>query len=92
MKRPSLHEAAGASFAALVDAVGASRHEQISEDALSLDQAAAIVRSWSLLHGFTMLLLDDRLSDILRRIPKGTDAETLLDAMLKSTGGQPPEP
>jgi AcrR family transcriptional regulator len=92
MKRPSLHEAAGASFSGLVDAVGASRHEPISEQALSLDQAAAIVRSWSLLHGFTMLLLDDRLSDVLRRIPDGTDVETLLDAMLRSTVGRPPEP
>jgi AcrR family transcriptional regulator len=91
MKRPSLHEAANASFAGLVDAVGASRHEQISEEALSLDQAAAIVRSWSLLHGFSMLLLDDRLSDVLRRIPKGTDVETLLEAMLRSTVGRPPE-
>jgi AcrR family transcriptional regulator len=92
MKRPSLHEAAGASFSGLVDAVGASRHEPIAEEALSLDQAAAIVRSWSLLHGFTMLLLDDRLSDVLRRIPDGTDVETLLDAMLRSTVGRPPEP
>jgi AcrR family transcriptional regulator len=92
MKRPSLHEAANASFAGLAGAIGASRHEQISEQALSLDQAAAIVRSWSLLHGFTMLLLDDRLSDVLRRIPKGTDTETLLDAMLKMTVGRPEEP
>jgi AcrR family transcriptional regulator len=92
MKRRSLHEAANASFSALVDAVGASRHEPISEEALSLDQAAAIVRSWSLLHGFTMLLLDDRLSDVLRRSPKGTDVETLLDAMLRSTVGRAPEP
>jgi AcrR family transcriptional regulator len=88
MKRPSLHDAAEASFSALVDAVGASRHEHISEQALSLDQAAAVVRSWSLLHGFTMLLLDDRLSDVLRRIPDGTDVETLLDAMLRSTVGR----
>ena len=71
MKRPSLHEAANASFAGLAGAIGASRHEQISEEALSLDQAAAIVRAWSLLHGFTMLLLDDRLSDVLRRMPEG---------------------
>jgi AcrR family transcriptional regulator len=92
MKRPSLHEAANASFAGLAGAIGASRHEQISEEALSLDQAAAIVRSWSLLHGFTMLLLDDRLSDVLRRSPKGTDVETLMDAMLKMTVGRPPEP
>jgi AcrR family transcriptional regulator len=92
MKRPSLHEAANASFAGFAGAIGASRHEQISEQALSLDQAAAIVRAWSLVHGFTMLLLDDRLSDVLRRIPNGTDVETLLEAMLRSTVGRPPEP
>jgi AcrR family transcriptional regulator len=92
MTRPSLHEAAGAAFAGLAGAIGASRHEQISEQALSLEQAAAIARAWSLVHGFTTLLLDGRLADILRRLPKGTDSETLLDAMLKSTVGQPPRP
>ena len=92
MSRPSLHEAATASFAGLAGAIGASRHEQISEEALSLDQGAAIARAWSLVHGFTMLLLDDRLSDILRRLPKGTDAETLLEAMLRSTVVRPPGP
>jgi AcrR family transcriptional regulator len=91
MSRPSLHEAANAAFAGLTGAIGASRHEQSSGEKLSLDQAAAIARAWSLVHGFTMLLLDDRLSDILRRLPKGTDAETLLDAMLKSTVVRPPE-
>lgn len=85
MSRPSLHEAANVAFAELAGAVGAKRHEHIETEALSLDQAAAIVRAWSLVHGFTMLLLDDRLSDILRRLPKGTSIETLLDAMLKST-------
>jgi hypothetical protein len=39
-----------------------------------------------------MLLLDGRLSDTLRRLPKGTDAETLLDAMLLSTIGRPSAP
>jgi AcrR family transcriptional regulator len=90
MTRPSLHEAACASFAGLAGAIGASRHEQISEQALSLDQAAAIARAWSLVHGFTTLLLDGRLADILRRLPKGTNAETLLDAMLKLAAGRPP--
>ena len=42
MTRPSLHEAASASFAGLAGAIGVSRQEQISDDALSLDQAAAI--------------------------------------------------
>ena len=90
MTRPSLHEAAEASFAGLAGSIGASRHEQIHEEALSLEQAAAIARAWSLVHGFTMLLLDDRLSDILCRLPKGTDAETLLDAMLRLTMSRPP--
>lgn len=92
MSRPSLHEAATASFAGLAGAIGASRHEHIEEETLSLGQAAAIARAWSLVHGFTMLLLDDRLSDILRRLPKGTTAESLLDAMLRSTVGRPPGP
>ena len=84
-KRPSLHEAAEASFAGLANAIAASRHEQILAGALTLDQAAAVARAWSTVHGFTMLLLDGRLSDILCRSPKGTDAEILLDAMLKAT-------
>ena len=92
MKRPSLHEAAEASFAGLTGAVGASRQERISEQALSLEQGAAIARAWSLVHGFTTLLLDDRLSDILRRLPKGIDAETLLEAMLMQPVGLAPGP
>jgi hypothetical protein len=83
MSRPSLCHAANASFAGLAHAVGASRHEQISETALSLEQAAAIARAWSLVHGFTMLLLDGRLADIPRRLPNGTTVESLLEAMLK---------
>ncbi len=92
MTRPSLHEAASASFASLVGAVSVSRQEQISDDALSLEQAAAIARAWSLVHGFTTLLLDGRLTDILRRLPKGSNVETLLDAMLRSTVNRPPGP
>jgi AcrR family transcriptional regulator len=90
MTRPSLCEAAEASFAGLAGAIGANRQEQISKEALSLGQAADIARAWSLVHGFTMLLLDGRLSDILDRLPKGTDAGMLLDAMLKRAIGQMP--
>jgi AcrR family transcriptional regulator len=92
MTRPSLHEAAHAAFAGLAGAIGASRNEHIAAEALSLDQAAAIARAWSQVHGFTMLLLDGRLTDILHRLPEGTDAETLLDAMLRSTVGRPAGP
>src|SRR5690242_5047633 len=83
--RRSLHEAAEASFAGLANAIAASRHEQIEQEALTLEQAAAIARAWSLVHGFTMLLLDGRLEDILRRLPAGTEPEVLLEAMLRIT-------
>jgi AcrR family transcriptional regulator len=81
--RPSLHEAAETSFAGLAQAIAASRHEHIEEESLTLEQAAAIARAWSLVHGFTMLMLDGRLEDILHRLPEGSQVETLLDAMLK---------
>jgi AcrR family transcriptional regulator len=92
MTRPSLHEAASASFAGLARGVGASRQEKIpgeTLEALSLDQAAAIAGAWSLVHGFTMLLLDGRLRDILHRLPEGTTPEQLLEAMLRSTRRPP---
>ena len=83
--RPSLHEAAESSFAGLASAIGAMRQESISGDALTIEQGAAIARAWSMVHGFTMLLLDGRLEDILERLPDGTTAEQLLEAILKST-------
>jgi hypothetical protein len=92
MTRPSLHEAATASFEGLASAVGAGRNEAITGgalEALSLDQAAAIARAWSLVHGFTTLLLDGRLKDILHRLPEGTGVDQLLDAMLRSTAPRP---
>jgi AcrR family transcriptional regulator len=90
MSRPALREAASAAFAGLAGSIGASRHELIAEEALSLEQAAAIAKAWSLVHGFTMLLLDGRLTDMLRRLPEGTEVEALLEAMLKSAIGRPP--
>ena len=95
MKRPSLHEAATASFEGLASTIGAGRDQQLTGAALetlSLEQAAAIARNWSLVHGFTVLLLDGRLTDILHRLPEGTGADQLLDAMLRLTVGRPPAP
>ena len=83
--RPSLREAAEMSFAGLAGAIAAGRHETISQAGLTLEQAAAIARAWSLVHGFTTLMLDGRLQGILHRLPNGADVETLLDAMLKLT-------
>jgi AcrR family transcriptional regulator len=90
MSRPSLREAASAAFAGLARGVGASIHEHIEADALSLQQAGAIARAWSLLHGFTMLLLDHRMTAVLRRLPKGTTMDQLFEAMLRSPGPRPP--
>jgi len=90
MTRPVLHDAAKASFAGLAGAIGAQRQEQISTDALSLEQAAAIARAWSLVHGFTTLLLDGRLVDIFKRLPEGTAVTTLLEAMLRTQIVRPP--
>ena len=90
MTRPSLCEASSASFEGLAGAVGAIRPGQPAGAALSLDQAAAIARAWSLVHGFTTLLLDGRLSGMLQRLPKGTTAEAVLDAMLRAAIGRPP--
>ncbi|MGY3451290.1 TetR/AcrR family transcriptional regulator [Bradyrhizobium sp. USDA 4353] len=83
--RPSLHDAAEASFAGLAGSVAARSEGQAGGEELSIDQAAAIARAWSLVHGYTMLLLDGRLADILRRSPAGTTADSLLDAMLRAT-------
>jgi AcrR family transcriptional regulator len=79
MTRPSLHEAASAAFQGLANSAGAG-----GEAALSLDQAALIARNWSLVHGFTMLLLDGRLKDILHKLPEGTTPGQLLDAMMRA--------
>ena len=85
MTRPALREAANASFAGLVSVVGARQHDHIDTEALTIEQAAQIARTWSLVHGYTMLMLDGRLGDILNRLPEGSDAETLFVEMLKIT-------
>ena len=89
MTRPSLHEAATASFQGLANSAGASGE---ALEVLSMEQAAVIARNWSLVHGFTMLLLDGRLGDILHRLPAGTTPEQLLDAMMRAAVARPPAP
>lgn len=86
MSNPVLKEAANASFAGLVQAVGEGRGEAVTNDALTLAQAADAARAWSMMHGFSTLLLDGRLSDILGRLPAGSTVDQLLDVMLRSGG------
>jgi AcrR family transcriptional regulator len=90
MTRPSLREAADASFAGFAEAIGANRGEQISTESLTFEQAGALAAAWSLLHGFSTLLIDGRLTKILRGLPEGTRPEALLLAMLMSTLKRPP--
>lgn len=89
MTRPALREAGNASFAGLASVIGVVHSGDVATDTLTMDQAAMIARTWSLVHGFTMLTLDGRLNDILRRLPAGNDAETLFVEMLKITVAKP---
>ena len=45
-------------------------------------QGGAMLRAWSLVHGFSMLLIDGRLDPILARLPPGNDWRVLLDGAL----------
>jgi AcrR family transcriptional regulator len=84
LTRPTLSAAVTASGLVLSGAVGARRHEPVGEK-LTLPQAADIVAAWSLVHGFAMLLLDGRLRPFLARLPPGTDADALLEAIIGGT-------
>lgn len=94
MQRPALQEAVMASFRNFAGAVATMRHENINTAALSLPQAADMVRTWSMVHGFAILAQHGRFNHILQRLPAGTDVQMLLRAMLKSktpipTSGSP---
>lgn len=84
MQRPALQEAVMASFRNFAGAVATMRHENINTAALSLPQAADMVRTWSMVHGFAILAQHGRFNHILQRLPAGADVTALLRAMLKS--------
>lgn len=84
MQRPALQEALMASFRNFAGAVATMRHENIDTAALSLPQAADMVRTWSMVHGFAILAQHGRFKHILERLPPGTDITALMRAMLKS--------
>jgi AcrR family transcriptional regulator len=76
----ALRQAMDAAYRVLAGSVGAMRNEPV-EQALTLSQAAQMMHAWSLVHGFAMLVIDGRLAPILARLPPGTDATALLDAI-----------
>ena len=72
MARPALREAADASFALLTRLQSQRQGTQIGEP-YTLEQAGGLIASWSLAHGYTMLLLDRRLERMLSSLEANAD-------------------
>ncbi|HXN43021.1 MAG TPA: TetR/AcrR family transcriptional regulator [Xanthobacteraceae bacterium] len=85
MERPALKGAARASSEALARAVAEHRGETLAPQRPTAAQAAEMLRAWSMVHGFAVLLLDHRLDNFLAMWP-GATPDKLLSAMLR----QPP--
>ena len=98
MERPALRMAYQKARSALAGPIAARRGIAVTptqvastpdqgiaeEPALEPGQAVAMVGAWSLVHGFSMLLIDSRLDPILRRMPSEDDWQMLLDAVFSS--------
>ena len=84
VSRPALRDAIKASFQTLSGGVAEQLSENPARAAAPLATIAGIVRSWAMVHGFAMLLIDHRLDDILEALPPGVDARALLRAVLGS--------
>jgi AcrR family transcriptional regulator len=87
MARPALRAAARAGLEVLANAFGPG--EVASDgDELTLAQAGRLALAWSLVHGFSMLLIDGRWKPLIGRLPAGLGAEDLFEAMIE--GADPP--
>ena len=82
VSRPSFKEARMQVFGMLADSRDASTHQP------SIEQLGKVLGGWSLIHGFTLLLLDGRLKALLTVAPEGTTTNDLFEAMLASTDKQ----
>jgi AcrR family transcriptional regulator len=80
--RPSFKEARMQVLGMLAESRGSSAEQP------TLEQLGEIVGGWSLIHGYTMLLLDGRLKTLLNVAPPGTTTDDLFEAMLASTDNQ----
>lgn len=89
MNRAALKEASNISFASLARVVGVVHDGDVATDALSMEQAAQLARTWSLAHGFAMLVLAGRLDYVLDRLPGKPDAEVLFVETLKISVSPP---
>jgi AcrR family transcriptional regulator len=80
MTRPALRDAVEAARQALRNAAMSNAHPV--KPLLPLQITASAVASWSLVHGFAMLLLDGRLQNTIAALPGNASADALFEAML----------
>lgn len=80
-----------ASRPALKDAIESARHAlrtavsaREGANATPLQMAGRAAFVWSLVHGFSLLLLDGRLNGILNSLPENESVNTLLEAVLNT--------
>jgi AcrR family transcriptional regulator len=83
-ERPVLHEAMEQAFGMLMRGASERRGGSAPTATAPLALLADIVRAWSMVHGFAMLMIDHRLVPILEHLPAGTDASDLLRAMIRT--------
>ncbi len=83
MSRPALRAATRASQEVLESALGQGG---AGGERLTLEAAGRIASAWSLVHGFSILLIDGRWRPLLARLPEGTTAEDLLEAVIDPAG------
>jgi AcrR family transcriptional regulator len=81
--RPSLREAMNAGRETLRGGIVARAAGATLSEARLIAEVAA---SWSLVHGFAVLLLDGRLQTMISAMPDGADPDALLDAVFAVSG------
>jgi AcrR family transcriptional regulator len=81
--RPALKTQMERAYRVLTDAVAAAYPHANAASGVGPE----VVRAWSMVHGFAMLLLDGQLEPILADRPAGRDTMALLDAMLSLDSG-----
>ena len=77
--RPALREAIAESRGSLRAAIVARAPVK---ELTPLQMAAQATALWSLVHGFSVLMLEGRLENTLKSLPGREDVESLLDAVL----------
>jgi len=81
--RPALRDAMAAAYRVLTDAVADAYPNATGQP------GPEVARAWSMVHGYAVLLLDERLDAILGTGPAATDPMALLDMVLRLDGGAP---